>query len=400
MFTVKISSYFALAFAGILAIALILSMTGFVHAQSDSLNVFNNINNNISGGFVPGEVVVKYKNDSVPFRVEKVNRGQSVADAVSSLSKNPNVVYAEPNFIASAYAVPNDPFYSPYQWHFDNAVYGGVHAEAAWDIGAGAGTIVAVIDTGIAYEDYKTGKGRFKENYTQAPDLEGTCFVQGYDFINDDSHPNDDNSHGTHVAGTIAQSTNNGLGTAGLAYDTCLMPVKVLGKNGSGSYTAIANGIYYATNNGADVINLSLGGSSDSQTLHDAVLYAYSNGVSVFAATGNDNGTIGYPAAYDDAVIAVGATRYDEERAPYSNFGPSIDIVAPGGDTGVDQNGDGYGDGVLQNTFNPNTRNVNDFGYWFFSGTSMATPHAAAAAAMLIANGNATTPDEVREALQ
>jgi serine protease len=122
--------------------------------------------------------------------------------------------------------------------------------------------------------------------------------------------------------------------------------------------------------------------------------------VTVVAASGNDNGAVGYPAAYDDYVIAVGATRFDEARAPYSNFGTSLDLVAPGGDTSVDQNGDGYGDGILQQTFNPSTRNVSDFGYYFFQGTSMATPHVAAAVAMVIANGYATTPAEVRMALE
>ena len=99
-------------------------------------------------------------------------------------------------------------------------------------------------------------------------------------------------------------------------------------------------------------------------------------------------------------MIAVGATRYDETLAYYSNFGPSLDLVAPGGDLNVDQNKDGYKDGVLQNTFNPNTKSTRDFGYWFFQGTSMATPHVSGVAALVIAKGNATTPDEVRTALQ
>ncbi|MFQ6084398.1 MAG: S8 family serine peptidase, partial [Candidatus Aminicenantia bacterium] len=292
--------------------------------------------------------------------------------------------------------VPNDPYYG-YQWHLDNPVYGGVQAEAAWDISTGLGVTVAVIDTGVAYENYREGWKR----YYRAPDFNETCFVDGYDFVNNDTHPNDDNSHGTHVAGTIAQSTNNNRGVAGVAFDACLMPVKVLGKYGSGTYADVANGIIWATNNGAQVINLSLGGSVPSLTLENAVAYAYNNGVTVVAAAGNDSSTsIVYPAAYDAYVIAVGATRYDETLAYYSNYGPSLDLVAPGGDLTVDQNGDGYGDGVLQNTFNPNSKNPRDFGYWFFQGTSMASPHVAGTAALLIANGNATTPDEIRAVLQ
>jgi len=349
-----------------------------------------------SAEFVPNELVVKYKNDNKPFRVVRLPRGSDVGSAVAAYSRNPNVEFAEPNYIATKYSVPNDPFYS-LQWHFDNSVFGGVHAESAWDISTGNGATIAVVDTGIAYENRNEGRGK---KYFRAPDFAGTCFVQGYDFINNDTHANDDESHGTHVAGTIAQRTNNSEGVAGLAHDGCLMPVKVLDRNGSGPYTAVANGIIFAVDNGADVINLSLGGPTPAQVLEDAVAYAYANGVTVVAATGNDNGAGGYPAAYNSYVIAVGATRYDETRASYSNFGPSIDIVAPGGDLSVDQNGDGYGDGVLQNTFNPNTKKTNDFGYWFFSGTSMATPHVAAIAALVIANGNATTPDDVRSALE
>jgi hypothetical protein len=186
------------------------------------------------------------------------------------------------------------------------------------------------------------------------------------------------------------------------------MPVKVLNKNGSGTYTQVANGIYWAVDHGAQVINLSLGGDSPSATLEDAVAYAYNKGVTVVAAAGNDSSDVlAYPAAYDAYVIAVGATRYDETLSYYSNYGPSLDIVAPGGDLNVDQNGDGYKDGVLQNTFNPNTKNPSDFGYWFFQGTSMATPHVSGVAALLIANGNAdvnkdgiSSPDEVRSVLQ
>lgn len=371
----------------------------------------NEADANQSAKYVADEVVIKFKPQVSFSQIDQFNqsfktrftRTRRFADFVTlripagldaeifaqQLAADPRVEYAEPNFIANALMVPNDPYYS-YQWHFDNSDYGGVQAESAWDISTGSGVTVAIIDTGIAYENY----GR---QYKRAPDLAGTCFEAGYDFVNNDSHPNDDEGHGTHVAGTVAQATNNNQGTAGLAYSSCLMPVKVLNKQGSGTYADIAEGIRFATDNGAQIINLSLGGSADAEVLREAVAYAYNQGTMVVAAAGNDNSSsVLYPAAYDDYVIAVGATRYDETLAYYSNYGPSVDLVAPGGDLTVDQNGDGYGDGVLQQTFD---RNPRDFGYWFTQGTSMASPHVAAAAAMIVANG-VTGPDNIRVALE
>ncbi|MCD6527639.1 MAG: S8 family serine peptidase [Desulfuromonas sp.] len=277
--------------------------------------------------------------------------------------------------------------------------------EEAGDITTGdTDVIVAVVDTGVAFEDYdqyvpRNAHNGYYVNYLQAPDLAQTSFVAGYDFINDDAHPNDDQGHGTHVTGTIAQSTNNGIGAAGIAFDTTIMPVKVLDSNGSGSYTAIAEGIYFAADNGAQVINMSLGGGSESITLENALIYAYNEGVTIVCASGNDGFTnaISYPATYDAYCIAVGATRYDEAVSYYSNQGASLDITAPGGDTGIDQNGDGYGDGILQQTFGDNPT---DFGYYFYQGTSMATPHVSGVAALLLAQDINRTPDHIREILQ
>jgi subtilisin family serine protease len=250
----------------------------------------------------------------------------------------------------------------------------------------------------LYYDNAESGAGGWVTTaYEQAPDLGGTSFVGGWDFVNDDAHPNDDNGHGTHVTGTIAQTTNNGFGVAGVAFGVSVMPVKVLDAAGTGAYSWIADGIHYAVDNGADVISMSLGGASGSAILEEAVAYAYNNGVVVIAASGNDNGAVGYPAAYDAYVIAVGATRYDETRAYYSNYGSSLDLVAPGGDLNVDQNGDGYGDGVLQNTFGDTTV---DWAYWFYQGTSMATPHVSGVAALLLTRDPGLTPDEVRDVLQ
>lgn len=340
---------------------------------------------------------VKYTSPYGKFKTIKIPKGKTVSEMVEAYKKDSNVEYAEPNYIAHTLMTPNDPLYN-YQWHLNNTEYGGINMESAWVTSTGVGVVVAVIDTGVAYENYQ--ESWFKRYY-QAPDLAGTAFVAGYDFVNNDAHPNDDNSHGTHVTGTIAQTTNNGLGVAGVAFDACIMPVKVLDSNGNGNYVDVADGIRYAADNGAKVISLSLGGPNPSTTLENALAYAYNKGVTIVAASGNDaSPTVSYPAAYDAYVIAVGATRYDETLAYYSNYGSSLDLVGPGGDLNVDQNGDGYGDGVLQNTFNPNTKRTNDFSYWFFQGTSMATPHVSGVAALLIANGNAITPDEVRSALQ
>jgi len=322
-----------------------------------------------------------------------LGKGVSAKEMVELYRSSPEVEYAELNYRAWAFFVPNDPYFS-YQWHLDNnnPSYGGIHAQAAWELQRGdPNVIVAVVDTGVAYENYK--------NYYQAPDLSSTSFVSGYDFYNDDSHPNDDNGHGTHVTGTIAQSTNNNEGVAGVAFGCSIMPVKVLNSYGSGTYADIADGIYFAADHGAEVINMSIGGTADSITLRNAVAYAYEKGVTIVCAAGNEylngNPTV-YPAAYNDYCIAVGATRYDQTRSYYSSTGSYVDMAAPGGDLTVDQNNDGYGDGVLQETFNLKPGN---FAYYFYQGTSMAAPHVSGLAALLLSKG-VVDPDKIRLALQ
>jgi len=324
--------------------------------------------------------------ETAPFVLAELDPDRKPQAVVEDLLQHPAVASAEPNYYRYAHFTPNDTYYS-YQWHFPM-----IQMQQAWNQSTGAGATVAVVDTGVAYETYGS--------YQQAPDLAGTTFVPGYDFINNDTHPNDDNSHGTHVTGTIAQTTNNSQGTAGIAFGARIMPVKVLDAGGTGTSWQVAQGIQWATDHGANVINLSLGSSSGSSVEQDAVQYAYDHGVTVVASAGNGGtSSVQYPAAYS-VVISVGAVRYDEALSYYSEHGPALDVVAPGGDTSVDQNGDGYGDGVLQQTFNPSTQDPTDFRYYFFQGTSMASPHVTGAAALLIAKGVATTPDEIRTALE
>ena len=317
---------------------------------------------------------------------------------IAALSTRPEVEIAEPDaqvFLSPDEAVtapstepswegfPNDPKYK-FQWHMNQ-----IHMPEAWKLADGNGVVVAVLDTGVAFENYK--------NMHKVPDLDGVEFVKPFNFVANNKHAGDDHGHGTHVTGTIAQVTHNGIGVTGIARNVKIMPLKVLSGSGSGSVAGIADAIRYAADEGAKVINMSLGGRFPSKILEKAVKYAHDKGVTVICAAGNDGrNKVGYPAAYPGAV-AVAATQYDESTTFYSNFGKDIDVAAPGGNTKVDQNGDGMPDGVLQNTIAIQDPTTDD--YYGYMGTSMASPHAAGVAALIVGQG-VTDPKQVEAIME
>ncbi|WP_308366961.1 MULTISPECIES: S8 family serine peptidase [unclassified Microbulbifer] len=352
--------------------------------------------------------------DSSPPRLHPVQKSHPQANAhtlaklrtlmeLKQLQADPAVDYVEPNYRYYSLRAPSDPLYLR-QWHYRN-----VHLPEAWDITTGsADTVVAVLDTGI---------------YKAHPDFGGKL-TPGYDFISDpesagdgdgiDDDPEDPGDqalqnrsswHGTHVAGTVGAFTDNTSGVSGAGWQSLVMPLRVLGISGGSTYD-VAQAVRYAAGLANDsgaipaqkagVINMSFGGSEFSQTLQDALSEARAQGVVLVAAAGNDSSdTPTYPAAME-GVIAVSATDFNNEQAPYSNFGNWVDLAAPGGDMSADANVDGFSDGVLS-TYVNETKGGNELSpsYASLQGTSMASPHASGVFALMKAVNPQLTPDDI-----
>jgi len=370
---------------------------------------------------VPRELVVKYRVGTTGAEREQIRRaagvqsarlvdgrtqavrvldGRSTAVAAAKLRSDPHVVHAVPNYLAKATGfIPNDPGregpggWANLQWNFTGPF--GVDAPDAWqnaiNAGApgGAGTVVAVLDTGVAYRTSRDGQ------FLKAPDLDRKRFVKGHDFVRRDSYPYDRNGHGTFVAGVIAQSTNNAIGVTGLAYKARIMPVRVLDFEGKGDVATIARGIRFATRHHAKIVNMSFEfdiGLTAAQIpdVISALRRANRAGVVLVAAAGNTEDTqVAYPARAKHT-IAVGATTEHGCLAEYSNTGSGLDIVAPGGgaDAAIDGDPDcrpleDPGRDIYQYTFTGTS--PRRFGLpGGYEGTSMAVPHVSATAALIV----------------
>ncbi len=335
----------------------------------------------------------------VPFRTVKV---KDVDKAIRAVKRRASVVYAVPNVKARVTAfVPNDPGrgktpggWQSVQWNFTGPW--SVNAPEAWQNlraagrQGGRGVTVAVLDTGVAY--------RARGDFLQSPDLRPSQFVRGYDFVDRDPYPSDRNGHGTHVASTIAERTNNGVGLTGLAYGARIMPVRVLDDEGEGDASDIADGIRFAARKGVDIINLSLefGGdvtAAQVPQILDALRFAARRGVLTVGAAGNEGArTIALPAR-SSRVLAVGATTERGCLSEFSNIGRRLDIVAPGGGADAALADDPNcrpeikaGRDIFQVTLHGRERR--SFGIpSSYQGTSMAAPHVSATAALVFASG-------------
>ena len=317
----------------------------------------------LSGEFVQDEVLIRFRRSAEKAAIDKCLQDTSayvksqiedlavlvlkvpigtVAESIASLSACPNTRYVEPNYtLQIADTIPSDA-----GWGLQYGLIN-IRAPQAWDLNTGSPAVtIAIVDTGVDLGH---------------PDL-AAKIVGGYDFVNNDNTPQDDNGHGTHVAGIAAAVSNNGAGVAGASWGARIMPIKALNAAGSGTFADVAAGITWATDNGAQVINLSLGGASPSAVLQDAVNYAFSKGVTLVAAAGNTGSNfVLYPARYPH-VMAVAATDGANTRAGFSNVGPEIALSAPGVSIYSTTPGGGYG---------------------YLSGTSMSAPFVSGLAAIL-----------------
>jgi serine protease len=366
------------------------------------------------GSYVPGELLVRF--DGGNEHLVKLPEGIGLPDAEQALDANPAVDYAVPNYVAHASGVPNDPGpagipggWQRTQWNFlpcgslcgetasQYQAKGGLNAPEAWDIlkqrgaAGGRGARVAVLDTGVAYMSKKP-------QFRKSPDFSRSQFMPGYDFVDHDREPLDEDGHGTHVAGTIGERDGNHIALTGLVPRAKIMPVRVLDSEGFGTARDIARGIRYAASHKAQIINMSfefsLGVNSCAKIkgICSAVKYAFKKGALVVAAAGNENGEpVALPAGAPH-VLGVGRTTKDACLASESRTGAGLDLVAPGGgfpllDTcGSDDSLFTRGVPIFQLTFTgPGFTN---FGYpGGYEGTSMAAAHVSGVAAMVIASG-------------
>lgn len=322
----------------------------------------------------PAGKIVKYQ----------IPEGVDPQELAAEYREKEEVLWAEPNYIYYPTVIPQDQYYNSYQWGMVN-----INMEAAWDISKGDDSvIVAVLDTGII-PNHPDLKARL---------LPGVDFVGGRkssstkSYIITDNDPTDETpyeqggSHGTHVAGIIGAVTNNQIGVAGINWQVKILPIRALTRSGGTSWD-IAEGIYYAIDQDADIINMSFGSNYDSYYQREAIRDAVASGITIIAATGNENSTVYYPAAYPET-IAVGSVGRDNKKAAYSNYGPEVDIVAPGG---------GYGEAIMS-TWGYYDKGNLIANYAGMIGTSMATPHVSGVAALLKASG-VNDPEEIRSRL-
>jgi subtilisin family serine protease len=374
-----------------------------IHRIKDNLRLRNN-----KQQYASSEVLVKFKSSLSEIevanlievyqsqkikKIEKLDVYQiqipehySVEEMVYAFDRNPDVEYAEPNYIAYITATPNDLlFREQYALHNSGQDIGApgspsgtpradIKAPEGWEETKGTNsTVIAILDTGIDLIH---------------PDLQSKVVSSGRDFVNNDFDATDDDWHGTHVAGIAAAETNNNEGIAGVAWNCKLLPVKVMheGDPAWGKYTWIADGIRWAADEGADVINMSFGGTSGSALLMEALNYAKASGVVCVASAGNEDTFVYYPAAYDEYCIAVAATDYNDERPWWSNPGPEVDVAAPGEDIISCAPTWYWGPG--------------SFPYGYADGTSQAAPHVAGLAALIKDLKPWLRPDEIMDIIR
>ena len=345
---------------------------------------------------VPDELLVSYRGDNAPYRRLRLSPGQDPNSALRSLRARRDVLYAGRNGIYYPLAVVNDPLYWQ-QWNFRPEAPGSIHVESAWlqlaeqGLTPGLGATAAVVDTGVAFEEFDgIGFDGQPRQFARAPDFGASSFRDPYHAVRGDAHPNDEAAHGTHIAGTIAAGTNDGVGAAGIAGGATLIPVsaaQIVNNRIQLPEAAVADGIRWAADHGADIINMSFGGRRASPIIADAVTYARDHGCLLVAAAGNDwEDHLVFPASLDAEVVSVSACGYDGRLAPYSTYGQGLALCAPGGNYSQDGDRNAAPDGIMQQTFTA-LSDPAAFRGVFYEGTSMATAHVSGVAALMVGAG-------------